>query len=343
VSPPVARQDRIGALRQTELDPSSRNGLTGRHSTGRSLPLDGVRVLDLGMVWAGPYTGRLLAGLGAEVIKVEGPSRPDGTRPDPDARCQGLFADLNRGKRSLVVDLSRVEGRDLFLKLAAKTDVVVENFSPRVMPNFGLSYATLCERNPGLVMLSMPAFASDGSRAGYVAYGSGLELATGLARRDSEGRPQLATIPYLDYLSGTYGALVVLAALFQRDQQGYGCGLELPQRNVAYELQTSTLWDGLPEAVADRARYPDVHVAQVVGDPHLQARRLFATPDPAVDSCYHLSRLPWKLHGVRRRQERSAPAFGADSWRILRGVLGLPSGQIAQLDESEGGAASDLS
>ena len=109
-----------------------------RNGTGSRLPLADLRVLDLGMVWAGPYCGRLLAGLGATVIKVEGPRRMDGTRAGGRGDCAGAFGDLNRGKASLVLDLASRAGRDSFLRLVRGADVVLENYSPRVMPNFGL-------------------------------------------------------------------------------------------------------------------------------------------------------------------------------------------------------------
>ena len=115
---------------------------------GQTAPLAGLCVLDLGMVWAGPWCGRLLAALGARVLKVEGPARRDGTRPTAPHACAGAFADLNRGKESLALDLASAAGRDAFLRLVVRADVLLENFSPRVMPNFGLDYATLAEANP---------------------------------------------------------------------------------------------------------------------------------------------------------------------------------------------------
>jgi crotonobetainyl-CoA:carnitine CoA-transferase CaiB-like acyl-CoA transferase len=200
------------------------------------LPLDDVQVLDLGMVWAGPYCGRLLASLGAAVVKVEGPRHPDGTRQAGTGECAGVFADLNQGKASLALDLATTEGRELFLRLVRSADAVVENFSPRVMPNFGLEAATLTHANPALIMLSMPAFGSTGPWANYVAYGSGLELATGLAAEGRDGQPEPAAVPYLDYLAGAYGAAAIVAALLARDRSGRGCHLEVAQREVACQL-----------------------------------------------------------------------------------------------------------
>jgi crotonobetainyl-CoA:carnitine CoA-transferase CaiB-like acyl-CoA transferase len=292
-------------------------GPVGGANTGPAsrLPLTDLRVLDLGMVWAGPYCGRLLAGLGATVIKVEGPRRKDGTRAGGRGDCTGVFGDLNRGKASLVVDLASRAGRDSFLRLARGADVVLENYSPRVMPNFGLDYAALARANPRLLMLSLPAFGGSGPSRDYVAYGSGLELATGLAARAADGRPVPAPVAYLDYLAGAYGAVGLLAALLARDRGGggapgagarqevdrrdlgaeqvgsqiLGAHLELAQREVASQVlgAIGERQDARPPAALDPAA--------LAADPHLAARGLFAPPTRAGRACHHYARLPWRL------------------------------------------------
>jgi crotonobetainyl-CoA:carnitine CoA-transferase CaiB-like acyl-CoA transferase len=310
------------------------------------LPLSDVRVLDLGMVWAGPYAGRLLAGLGAEVVKVEGPQRPDGTRRSELGECLGVFADVNRGKTSLVVDLIEPAGRDAFLELVAETDVVLENFSPRVMGNLGLDDAALAARNASLVMLSLPAFGADGPWANHVAYGSGMEVMTGLARRDTRGWPVAAAVPYLDYLSGAYGAAAVLAALLARDRSGAGCHLEIAQREVACQILSNQL------ARTGQSHSPDARIpgdpcggqldlyragelaAALVRDHALLARGLLAGQDDSAEMCHHLERLPWRMDGLELRQERDAPVFGADTRRILREVAHLDAERAQALVEA---------
>ncbi len=207
-------------------------------------PLDGIRVLDLGMVWAGPYCGRLLAALGASVVKIEGPRHPDGTRRAGAGGCAGVFADLNHGKASLALDLATAAGRAAFLLLAERADILVENFSPRVMPNLGLGPSALAKANPRLASLALPAFGSTGPWASYVAYGSGLELATGLAVGCSDDLPRPAPVPYLDYLAGAYGAAAVLAALLARDAHGAGCHIEIAQREIACQVLAASLEPG---------------------------------------------------------------------------------------------------
>jgi crotonobetainyl-CoA:carnitine CoA-transferase CaiB-like acyl-CoA transferase len=282
-------------------------------------------VLDLGQVWSGPYCGRLLAGLGARVLKLEAPQRPDGTRPASLRDCQGVFADLNRDKSSLTLDLARPAGRELFLRLIAQSDLLLENFSPRVMPNFGLDYPSLAAVNPALLMLSMPAFGASGPWANHVAYGSGLELATGLAAHSTDGRPEPTSVAYLDYLAGCYGAVGALAALLARDQTGRGGHLEVAQREVACQV--------LATARAEPSARPGLAVdpTQVTADPQLAARGLLAAPPCPGQPCHHYARLPFLLHGLPERRARSAPSFGQDSRRILRRDLGLPSKELAAL------------
>ncbi|HEY7066060.1 MAG TPA: CoA transferase, partial [Chloroflexota bacterium] len=303
---PLPYENGLLSLPTSHSDP-----LPGREG---GLPLGDLCVLDLGMVWAGPYCGRLLAGLGARVMKIEGPTRRDGTRPADPAGCAGAFGDLNRGKESVVLDLASSGGRAAFLRLAARADAVLENFSPRVMPNFALDYAVLANANPALLMLSMPAFGASGPWAQYVAYGSGLELVTGLAAT-LDGRPVPAPVAYLDYLAGAYGAAGLLAALLARDGSGRGAHVELAQREVACQLLADA------EALEAAPAPWSLDVAALAADPHLRARGLFATPPAANGAhCYHYARLPWRLHGVPLPAERPAPLFGADSRRVLAEV-----------------------
>jgi crotonobetainyl-CoA:carnitine CoA-transferase CaiB-like acyl-CoA transferase len=292
-------------------------------------PLADIRVLDLGMVWAGPYCGRLLTGLGAEVIKVEGPRRRDGTRPANDRLgCVGAFADLNQGKASLVLDLSRSAGQEAFLRVAARADVVLDNFSPRVMPNFGLDYRALAQVNPALLRLALPAFRSDGPWAHHVAYGSGLELATGLADPGPDGRPTPAPVPYLDYLAGTYGAVALVATLLARDETGRGAHIEVAQHDVARQVRCAVLGRVRPPV----SEPPDAN--SLLRDPHLRSRGLFARR-PLGDSHPHYARPPWRLGEDHQHPFAPAPAFGASTRQVLREVGGLSPAVIERLIDED--------
>jgi crotonobetainyl-CoA:carnitine CoA-transferase CaiB-like acyl-CoA transferase len=203
-----------------------------------SAPLDGVKVLDLGWTWAGPFAGMILTDLGADVIKVESGRRID------VLRWSGAFADFvrdpersgyhnscNRGKRSVTLDLKDPDARALVLGLAEWADVAIENFSPGVLPGLRLGWEQLSSVNPRLVMLSLSAYGSTGPESDYIAYGDHLMYASGMT--SVTGHPDDPPTPigtfYGDPVAGIYGALAVLAALAERDLTGQGRHLELAQ------------------------------------------------------------------------------------------------------------------
>jgi crotonobetainyl-CoA:carnitine CoA-transferase CaiB-like acyl-CoA transferase len=203
-------------------------GLSGPSSmTCRGLPLAGIRILDLSRVWAGPYGTRYLADFGAEVIKVESSKFPDG-RGSNDA----AFAEINRNKRSITLNFQRPEGRQLLKRLVALSDVVVENFSPRVMGQYELDYQHLRAVRPDLIMVSMPGFGQSGPHSAFVSYGGPLMAYTGMAllwgHADSplEARSKIA---YPDYTAAGTCALAVTAALHHRARTGQGQYIEIAQ------------------------------------------------------------------------------------------------------------------
>lgn len=201
-------------------------------------PLEGLRVLDLGWTWAGPYAGMILCDLGADVIKVETSTRID------MLRFSGAFSEgerhpersawhgsTNRGKRSLTIDLKQPEGRQLVLELAGICDAAIENFAPRVLPDLGLGYEDLSAANPRLVLLSLSAHGATGPDAEYIAYGDHLTYASGLA--SVIGHPDDSPTPintfYGDPVAGMFGALALLAAVEEAELTGAGRHLEYSQ------------------------------------------------------------------------------------------------------------------
>lgn len=204
------------------------------------LPLEGVRVLDLSLVWSAPYAGALLAEAGADVIKIEGPATFDVARilapvtaDERAARYSPYFKQHNRGKRSLAVDLKAPEGRDLFLRLVRESDVVLENYRAGVLERLGLGWDVLHATNRQLVACSMPGFGSTGSEAARAAYGPIVEAMSGLASLGGvEGGPPLASgVSYGDPLAGTVAAGVIMLGLIQRKRTGEGVRIELAQRD----------------------------------------------------------------------------------------------------------------
>jgi benzylsuccinate CoA-transferase BbsF subunit len=201
-------------------------------------PLDGVRVLDFGWTWAGPYCGMILSDLGADVIKVEtslhldmlrlSGAFADGVRDYE--RC-GWYSATNRGKRSITVNLKHPEGRRLVLDLAAISDVAIENFSPGVLDRLRLGWDDLSAANPRMVLLSLSAYGATGPEHEYVAYGDHLGYASGLASvigHPDDGPTPINTF-YGDPVAGMYGALAVIAALEERDRTEVGRHLEYSQ------------------------------------------------------------------------------------------------------------------
>lgn len=222
-------------------------------------PLRGLRVLDLSVIFAVPYMGGLLADLGAEVIKIESPRRLDQTRDDwggyfdnepgvePWNRS-GTFQVINRGKRSLVLDLVAPTGRNLFLKLVARSDIVLNNFSPRVLPKLDLTYARLSEVNPRLVMLSNTGYGSTGPWATFKAQGTTLEATMGLMGLTGyeDGPPARAGQSVPDFIACWAGLVALLAALIHRQRTDEGQCVDIGM----YQLGASVLPEALIAAQA---------------------------------------------------------------------------------------------
>ena len=219
-------------------------------------PLDGIRVLDFTGAWAGPMATRSLAFLGAEVIKIEGPSRMDSWRETVAGVEKSRYPDLIRGERpynrsfrfnsqnhdklALSLDLKSPAGVQIALDLARVCDVVVDNFSPGVMESLGLGYQALCEVRPDLIMVQMPAYGSSGPDAYAVAFGPNMEAMTGMASLMGYGgedeTPVLTSNAYLDPIGGLHGAAAVLTALMYRSRTGRGQHVEVPQRETAMQF-----------------------------------------------------------------------------------------------------------
>jgi crotonobetainyl-CoA:carnitine CoA-transferase CaiB-like acyl-CoA transferase len=200
-------------------------------------PLAGVRVLELARILAGPWAGQLLADLGAEVTKVERKGAGDDTRgwgPPFVAKTDGgnlgaaYFHAANRGKRSIELDFESEDGKRIVRKLAARSDILIENFKVGGLKKFGLDYDSLKDVNPRLIYCSVTGFGQtgpDAARAGYdlMAQGIGgfMDL-TGMA----DGEPTRAGVPVSDIFTGVYAVVGVLAALTQRERTGKGCHVD---------------------------------------------------------------------------------------------------------------------
>ena len=203
-------------------------------------PLEGIRVLDLSRVLAGPWATQTLADLGAEVIKVEQPGAGDDTRhwgppwhEHGEEKVAAYFLAANRGKRSVAIDLSKAEGAALVRRMAASADVLVENFKVGGLKKFGLDADSLRAANPRLIYASITGFGQDGpyaSRAGYdymIQGMGGLMSLTGLPDGEPGGGPMKVGVAFADLFTGMYTANAIVASLYRREKSGEGATIDV--------------------------------------------------------------------------------------------------------------------
>jgi crotonobetainyl-CoA:carnitine CoA-transferase CaiB-like acyl-CoA transferase len=204
----------------------------------RPLPLAGIRVVDFSWIVAGPQATRILADLGAEVIRVENESHMDSVRlghqPDPAKRGPnggGVFNNLNRNKLSITANLHHPKGREVVERLISKSDIVVENFSAGVFERLGLGWEQLRALNPRIIYLSISGFGHSGRDAGYVTWGPTAQAVSGLTRMSGlPGHPPAGWgFSYLDHTAGYYGVIAVLMALHERERSGEGQYIDIAQ------------------------------------------------------------------------------------------------------------------
>ena len=200
-------------------------------------PLAGLRVLELARILAGPWAGQILADLGADVVKVERKGAGDDTRTwgppfveGKDGKHLGAayFHGANRGKRSIELDFESEEGRRIVRKLAARSDVLIENFKVGGLAKFGLDYASLKDECPRLIYCSVTGFGQDGpyaKRAGYDLMAQGMAGVMDLTGMP-DGEPLRVGVPVSDIFTGVYSVIGILAALHEREKTGKGCHVD---------------------------------------------------------------------------------------------------------------------
>ena len=242
-------------------------------------PLEGLRVLELARILAGPWAGQLLSDLGATVVKVESPEGDDTRRWGPPfierdgETAAAYFHACNRGKRSVVADFSTEEGRETVRRLAAEADVVIENFKLGGLDRYGLGWEALQAANPRLVWCSITGFGQDGPyahRAGYdyIVQGmSGLMSITGEPDRE----PQKVGVAVTDIFTGVYATTAILAAIHQRDRTGQGQRIDMALLDVAAAVTANQAMNYLASGQAPR-RMGNAH-------PNIVPYQVFACAD----------------------------------------------------------------
>lgn len=320
-------------------------------------PLSHIRVLELSRVLAGPWAAQTLADLGAEVIKVERPGVGDDTRswgPPWTGEESAYFLSANRGKQSITVDFESAEGRELIRKLAAQSDVVIENFKVGGLAKFGLDYDSLKSVNPGMVYCSVTGFGQDGpyrSRAGYdfmIQGMGGLMSITGQPDGVPGGGPVKVGVAVTDIFTGLYASIGIMGALAHRDRTGEGQWVNLALLDVQVAVLANQAMNALvsgnppqrlgnahPNIVPYQAfATRDSHIILAVGNDSQFAKfaQVAGQPDLATDPRYATNpqRVAHRAELVPLLEALIATRDSAD-WLASLEAVGVPCGPINDL------------
>jgi crotonobetainyl-CoA:carnitine CoA-transferase CaiB-like acyl-CoA transferase len=326
--------------------------------------LQGIRVLDLSRVLAGPWCTQLLADLGAEVIKIERPGAGDDTRhwgppwhEHGDEKVAAYFLAANRGKRSAAIDFAQPEGAALVRRLAQASDVLVENFKVGGLAKFSLDAAALRAENPRLIYASITGFGQDGpyaERAGYdyIIQGmAGMMSITGLPDGEPGGGPMRAGVAIVDLFTGLYASNAILAALHQRSVTGEGATIDLS----LFETQLAMLANQASNALVsgrDPVRQGNTHpnivpyqpfdaadqpIIIAVGNDRQFARLagMLGAPEWATDSRFATngSRVAHRVELVPLVAERIVTKPAAE-WLEKLEAAGIPAGPINRIGQA---------
>ncbi|MDQ7859638.1 MAG: CoA transferase [Armatimonadota bacterium] len=323
-----------------------------------SAPLDGIRVVDLTNVLAGPLCTFQLALMGAEVIKVETPGTGDLARqlgPDPAlnrALMGASFLAQNAGKRSVTINLKHPIGRRLFERLIASADVLVENFRPGVMARLGLGYEPLSTINPSLIYCAISGFGQDGPLASNPAYDQIIQGMAGVmdVTGDDGTGPLRVGFPVCDTVGGIAGAFAVASALHQRRQTGRGLFIDVSMLEVTLTAMGWVVSNYLiagerPTRMGNENVTASPSGTFVTGDGLLNIAanrqeqfeslcRLIARPDLAEDARFvrRDDRLR-NRHALKVEIERALAARPAAEWELLLNEAGVPAGRVLSVPE----------
>ncbi|MDQ1533433.1 MAG: hypothetical protein QOF28_1194, partial [Actinomycetota bacterium] len=294
-------------------------------------PLSGVRVLDFTAFWSGPFATAWLASMGADVIKVESVQRPDGirfsaaVRPSRDAQYfekSALFHAANMSKRGITLDLSQEAGREIARRLIAGSDVVAENFTPRVLDDFGFSYDEVRAIRPDVVMLRLPAFGLTGPWRDRPGFAQTMEQLTGMAWVTGyEGGPPIIAGGVVDPMVGTHAALAIVAALEHRDRTGEGGLVEMAMIEVAVAT-TAEQVIRFSEYGELMGRRGEGGVYRCAGDDEWVSLDLDADPETRE------SRAEWCADLTNEEAAARLRAQGIAAWPVVAGHLTLDDPQL---------------
>lgn len=345
---------------------------TGRATEGAVFdgPLAGVRVLDCTQMLAGPYTAQSLADLGADVLKVERPQTGDLTRSiDPELGSSGMtsyFASLNRGKRSVTLDLASETGAAAFLALVETADVVVENYRPGTMAKWGLEYDTLCAYNDDVIYCSISGFLPGPYRE-LAAFDMVAQALGGVMSitGEADGPPVRTGLPIGDLAASMYATVCIVTALFARRERG-GCHIEVPlfesvvallSERAGWSLATGEPYPRMgtahptlePYRVVETAEGP-LAVAVASDGTYDQLCEALDRPDLATDERFATNRARVaNREALTAELEAIFAERGADEWFSLLHAEGVPAAPVKDTTEvfedpqlRDSGVTSDL-
>jgi len=234
---------------QERSDPGVKPGGQERSDPGvKPGALDGIRVIEVGTLISGPFAGRLLGDMGADVIKIEPPGSPDPLRTWGQAEVEGrhFFWTVHaRNKKAITLNLRTPRGRELFLELVERSDVIVENFRPGTLEKWDLGYDVLHQRNPGIILVRVSGYGQTGPDAGKAGYASVAEAVSGLRHMNGfpGGPPPRLALSLGDTLAGMFAAQGALAALYRRSVTGQGQVVDTALTEACLAVQESTIPD----------------------------------------------------------------------------------------------------
>lgn len=317
-------------------------------------PFEGIRIIDATHVLAGPFAAYQLALLGAEVIKVEHPEDPDqsrGSGGDWDLNRAGMgtyFLTQGSNKRSLTLDLKQEAAREVFRKLVAEADVLVENYRPGAFEALGLGYEALSALNPRLIYCSISAFGQTGPRGGQTAYDHVIQATSGIMA--CTGTPEVNPVklgaPAIDYATGTMGAFALSAALFQRERTGRGQRIDLAMLDVAMMMMASHVTAhsrtgksarprGNEHEYATNSAYATKDGMVMLGASNLrQQKRLWAALGrPEMAKATNEERVAGRAAEAAVLREVMATR-SADEWEVFLQSRHVPAGRVRRMDET---------
>jgi crotonobetainyl-CoA:carnitine CoA-transferase CaiB-like acyl-CoA transferase len=321
------------------------------------LPLDGIKVLDLSRVLAGPWCALTLADLGAEVWKVEAPLGGDETRKWAPPSVGGIstyYLSVNRNKQSLAIDMASPRGGELVRELARRADIVVENFLPRSLKKLGLDYPALRALNPRVIHCSISGYGRDGALADRPGYDFVMQAECGLMSitGTAEGEPLRFGVAITDLVSGMNATQAILAALFQRSRTGEGQSIDIALYRSGIQL-LANIASGYLNTGQEPVRFGNAHpsivpyqafatsdgmLALAVGTDE-QFRRLclevLERPDLADEPDYAVNRKRARHRGPL--VEALAAIFRREStahWLALLAAASVPAGKVRKVSEA---------